>query len=268
MEAVDTQCVVPVGAGEDLEDVGVVGHRGHIVAPEPAHRVEAGSRAGSVGVGPGDVGQRSHLPEHLDPSGAQQHDVARSHGHPPVLGRLVEVVAGDLVITGKPLQPLGRAHVEQHAPAGEVADVLDPEHGGAADGVDRRDRHPVVEGVVVAHVGQAVPVGGGLQGHGHDVVGEVGDQSFAVGVAQVGTVDLHHGVQRVDPPVHLADLHPAGVGEVEGARHPAAGAHQRGGVGHRAVGDQVERAEAVVVAPAPPVAHLVTHCEEGVGEAH
>ena len=169
---------------------------------------------------------------------------------------------------GEPLEPLGRAHVEQHAPPGEVPDVLDPEHGGSARRVDRGDRHPVVEGVVVAHVGQAVPVGGGLQGHGHDVVGEVRDHALAVGVAEVGAVDLHHGVQRVDPPVHLADLHAVGVLEVQRARHPPPGPHQRGGVGDGFVGDQVEGAEAVVVAPAPPVADLVAQGEEGVSEAH
>ena len=116
-------------------------------------------------------------------------------------------------------------------------------------------------------MGEPVPVGAGLQTHGDHVVGEVGHHGVAVGIAEVGVVDRAHHMDRVDAGRDRPDLH-AVVLEVDRQRDSLTGLDEPRRVGHCLVGYQVERAQAVIVAPAPPVADLVGDLVKVSGERH
>jgi len=94
-------------------------------------------------------------------------------------------------------------------------------------------------------------VGGGLQAHGDGVI--AGGEP--VGVSGHVLVDHDHRPGGIFAPGDEPDLQPLFLERI-GKREPAAGSDgTRRSLDHL-IGDQVERAEPVVVAPSPPVVHL------------
>ena len=196
------------------------------------------------------AGKRCGMREVRHLPGAHQHDVAGLDGHRGQRAGGVEVRGRDGVPAVEDVGLLGPGHVEEHPAADERVHEVDPETARPRR-VDRRCRVPVVERAAVAHMRQSVPMRGALQRHDDDVL--VGADPF--GVVGQRHVHVRHGAHRVEAARHDTLLDPLGLrqGQAHGegparpdtARRPAA----------HLVGDEVERAELVVVAPATPVPH-------------
>ena len=114
---------------------------------------------------------------------------------------------------------------------------------------------------------ECVPVGRSLQTHHDMVVVEVGVHGVAVGVAEIRVVDVVHRPQWVDPAGYRTDLGSVRR-EIDRHRDPPARTDCRRSVGNGFVGEQVERAEAVVVTPPAPVADFGTDLVEAIVERH
>ena len=126
----------------------------------------------------------------------------------------------------------------------------------APGGGDGGGRVAVVDHAAVAAVGQGVPVGGALGGHGEDVLAEADPVGF-LGVDR--QVHLDHGAGRVDAPLDEPELDPLGLRERQPEGEGPAG-HDRGGrPAPGLVVDQVQRADLVVGPPPPPIADAGGH---------
>ena len=213
---------------------------------------------GSTGRCPGLGGRVAHvmlpvaLGEVLVPAGADAHDVARLDSHPLALLGREHVGLGDLVGVGQRLDPLQSGDVKQHSAGDELDGHLgDVVLRGALEVVDRSRGNPVVEKAVVPDVGQAVPLGGGLQAHDDDVVGR---DLPVLGVERVRGKQGEH-VLRVVPPA--AGRERAVLVERDAAVDDLAGPDQLSRTDQLLRGDEVERPDLVVIAPAAPVAELL-----------
>ena len=234
---------------------------------EPSARVDARAGVRRVAGRTHDVREPATVLERTDSARADQHDVAGSHLDARPRSRLVEFVTRDLVAAGELVDSSHRSDIEEHAAADKRAHVLDPEHGRTAERGDGVGRDTVVQRACVADMAECVPVGRSLQTHHDMVVVEVGDHGVAVGVAEIRVVDVVHRPQWVDPAGYRTDLGSVRR-EIDRHRDPPARTDCRRSVGNGFVGEQVERAEAVVVTPPAPVADFGTDLVEAIVERH
>ena len=172
----------------------------------------------------------------------------------------VEVVDGDRVVVVEVVDALDPGNVEQHPSGGHRSEVLDAEIARTRLG-DHVSGDAVVELAAVAHVGERIPVGGGLGAHAHPLV--AGGE--AVGVA--GVLDVHgdHLERRVVAPRNAAGLGPIGI-ERDGQREGAPLANRRRAPLDGGRVDQVERAPSVVAPPPASVGHPGGEFEQGLRE--
>ena len=226
-----------------LEGRIVGGHRGHVGIPEVAgHRLAVleadGGQAAGVGQGRPDLLTLGPVPG--QEAGVEQEDIARlpfdAGGQPGPF----ELGHGDGSGADR-IEPVARptelgVDVEEDGPAGDA--TVGPEVDGVpGPGGDVLHRGAVVVAItVVAHVGQRVPLAGGLG----EVVVEL--------VVEARPAEGDHGVLDRSPPEQRGvQLVQSGVE----AEH-LAGTDQAGGGRHPGGGLQVEQPDRVLRAEQPP----------------
>ena len=180
-------------------------------------------------------------------AGADEHDVARLDQHFLTFRGRPQFLCADGVAGGECVDVVEPGDVEQHAARHDRAELLDAELRGSGV-VDDVVADAVVEQVVVAGVGQRVPVRRGLRSHLERVV----TRREVAAISGERDVDVQHAPLRIDAAGNAAGLRPVGI-ERDGKGEGNAAVHCGGTSTHGVGGDEVQRPALVVRTPATPV---------------
>ena len=241
--------------GPHLEAPGVGGDAGDLGAVQPVGGGERQARGGAAGVvapaaALGDVAARVSRPVRTS-SRSPRPTRADSPCAAIVASRCSAVMAKPS--GSSPSVPIARpTSSSTPRPAISAGDGLDAGDQVALAGDDVAGTAAVPGVAVVEDVAEAVPLGGGLQRHGDDVVGAADAVREALVAALGVRAGVEHGVHRVGapPPALLRAVRVEATGR---ARSCAPRRTSAGALAPLGVVEEVQRAEDVVGAPAAPV---------------
>ena len=188
-------------------------------------------------------------------SGADDDEVAAPDLDLLMLGACVELVVGNALAILEPVDAAEAGDVQQHAASGHlVAGMLDAQHVQPL-GVDELGVVAVVSLVLVENVPERIPVGGALHTQIEGVVGVANLVPVLAAGNGVGA-GREHLVDGIEAPAEQAGLRPVAV-ERDAEREHLAPADQAGRLDDILWPHVIERADLVVLAPAPPVLELL-----------
>src|SRR6516162_1494006 len=188
-------------------------------------------------------------------AGANDDEVAAADLDLLLLGALVELVVRNGFTVLEPVDAAQTRDVEQHAaPHHLVLGMLDAQHAQSL-GVDELGVIAVVGLVLVEDVPERIPVSGPLHAQIQRVVG-VADLVPVLPTGDGVGAGRQHLVDRIEAPSEQAGLRTVAV-ERDAERKHLAGADQTSGLDDILGRDVVERADVVVLAPAPPILELL-----------
>src|SRR6266478_4786638 len=188
-------------------------------------------------------------------SGANDDEVAAADLDLLLLGAAVELVVGNAFAVLEPVDAAETRDVEQHAaPHHLVLGMLDAQHVQPL-GVDELGVIAVVGLVLVEDVPERIPVSGPLHAQVQRVVG-VADLVPVLPAGDGVGAGRQHLMDRIEASSEQAGLRAVAV-ERDAERKHLAGADQTSGLDDILRPDVVERADLVVLAPAPPILQLL-----------